>query len=195
MKKTGTVKNQRQKKAKKPANSKSKKSAKKTKTAGRPAYSPSSKHIETAYKGAKKGLNEQEIAKAIGISYSTFQRNIDEFRPAVKKARDESNDENCDKVENSLLKRAIGHEFVEEHEEQRVTLKGKTIYATKKKIKKYHPASDVAIMYYLGNRRPDKWQSINNQQSGRKDSVGEIQGWFRAMEEEYEELKARKSKR
>ena len=69
---------------------------------GRRKYIPSEEHLETAYKGAKKGLNEKEIAEAIGISLSSIKRNKDLFKPFIKKEHHESDDKNNEQVESAL---------------------------------------------------------------------------------------------
>lgn len=98
---------------------------------GRDAYQPSKEHIQCAYNGARKGLNGEEIAKAIGISYATFNRYKDNFREAIKKGKDEADDLNITKAENALM-RAI------DRKQPNATL----------------------TMFYLVNRSP-RWHSIN----------------------------------
>jgi len=148
---------------------------------GRTRYEVSEEHLETAYIGAKKGLNEREIAKAIGISYSTLRRNLEQFRVPIKKGRSESDDLNCEKVESSMLKKCLGYEVTEKSTDRRVSETGKVFISKKETVRHYQP-SDTMIMFYLVNRNPKRWQSINKQPEGGIDSKGMIQQWFESMD-------------
>ncbi len=129
---------------------------------GREPYIPSEQHIETAYQGALKGLTEVQIAESIGIGRSTFQRHKDAFRGAIKKARAESVDPNCDRVEDSLLKEATGYEFQETHIEQIKEKKTGKVTAEKIKIiTKWFRPNPLSMVFYLINKRSDLWQSIH----------------------------------
>jgi len=46
--------------------------------------------------------------------------------------------------------------------------------ATQRKTKRYIPPSDVAIFFYLVNRKGDFWSSINRAEMPREDDKGEI---------------------
>jgi len=155
---------------------------------GRTKYVPSEEHLHTAYVGAKKGLNYKEIAEAIGISDRTLRRNLDLFSPSIKKGRDESDDKNCEKVENALLKKATGFTFTEKTTEKRVDATGKAVIV-KKDVEKYYAPSDLAIFFYLVNRMPGRWQSINRPPLDDGDGAGEIQQWFREMRKQYDSIK------
>ncbi len=174
------------KKKSSPAVRSNKKKPTKKKPTGRPRYKPSKQHIETAYKGAKKGLNEEEIAKAIGISYACFQKYKKDFVGAIKKGHNESDDANVEKVENSLLRRANGYNLIETTTERKKMRGGKYKMFITKTVTKHLPPSETSMMFYLVNRKADRWQSINRPSSEREGSFGEIQKWFQAMEKEYE---------
>lgn len=155
--------------------------------AGKPAYIPSNEHLETAYSGAKKGLSYSEIARAIGISPKTLQRNLDQFGPKIKKGRDESFDKNCERVESSMLKRCLGYWVNEETKEKRIDGNGKATVIIKT-LKKHVIPSDVLIMFYLCNRNPEKWQSINKPAGDKDTNKGEIRKWYEEMEKEIGKL-------
>ena len=156
--------------------------------AGRKKYVPSDEHFETCRTGARKGLNYSEISKAIGISLKTFQRNIDLFRPHLKKGLSESDDKNCEQVESALLKRCLGYETTETHSEKRVNANGETLFMAKREVKRFHPPSDVAIFFFLCNRAGERWQSINKPVVDEEKSKGEIQGWFDMMRNQYNKM-------
>ena len=135
---------------------------------GRPAYIPSEEHFQCAYNGAKKGLNEEQIAKAIGIPYPTFRDHKHQFTSYIKKGRDEADDLNIVDVENSMLKSIKGFEYEEVHttekyvkivEEDGTEIKG-GVEVTVKTIKKLVPTSPVLAMFWAVNRS-DRWHSIN----------------------------------
>jgi len=156
----------------------------------RPKYSPSEEHLHTAYIGAKKGLSERDIAKAIGISYKTFQRNLGQFRPHVKKGRDESKDVDCKKIENTLVKRCVGYFVKEELTETRITGQNSKPTVIKRTTKKWVHPSDMLTIFVLCNRMPEKYRSINRPDVGNQDNaVGEIQAWFREIRKDYESIK------
>ena len=120
---------------------------------GRPKYTPSQEHLDTAYLGAKKGLNEKEIAEAIGISYRTLTRNKDKFSLYIKKGRDESDDKNIEKVVSALLKKCVGYEYIETHTESVSGCESKL-----KTITKHVQPCITSIIFFLCNRDPDNWK-------------------------------------
>lgn len=161
---------------------------KKKEKQGRPKYTPSEKHIETARIGAKKGLSEKEISKAIGISYACFQKYKKDFVGAIKKGHDESDDANCEKVENSLLKKALGYTYEEITKETRAGGEFGQTTIERAVIKHVQP-SDTAIFFYLVNRKPERWQSVNKIVVDSKNSFGDIKGWFDEMKKEHDKTK------
>src|SRR5690554_1984896 len=73
-------------------------------------------HVEPRLKEieawARDGLTEEQIAKNLGVAYSTFRKYKDEypaFSSALKKGKEVVDIE----VENALLKRALGYEYEE----------------------------------------------------------------------------------
>jgi len=161
------------------------KPAKKPKT-GRPGFEATQKHLDIVEDLASKGASHEKIAKALKISLSAFKRQIELFRPHIKKGRDNIDEAQVLEVEASLFKKARGWSSEEVtvedviHGGKKVKGKGK-----RKVVTKYHAPSDVAMMFYLVNRMPDRWQSINKEVKDRANSFGEIQSWFREMEKSF----------
>ena len=116
---------------------------------------------------ARDGLTDEQIAHNIGISCGRFyewEKKFNEFREAVKKGKAPVDLE----VENALLKRALGYEYVEtttEIEEIPTNRKdedGNIIFRQKKHVKKTtkQVLPDVtAQIYWLNNRRTDRWRN------------------------------------
>lgn len=152
---------------------------------GRPPYIPSEEHFQCAYNGARKGLNESEIAKAIGIPYSTFRDHKPQFAAYIKKGRDEADDLNLVDVENSMLKSIKGFEYEEVHTTEKyiedpdgniVEMKEVTV----KKVKKLIPASPVLAMFWAVNRS-DRWHSINIKEDKSSLSPDKLESSLTAM--------------
>ena len=142
----------------------------------RPAYKPSEEHLQTAYRGAKAGLSEKQIAKAIGIAYSTFQRHKEEFSVQLKRGLDELQaiDPYLENVEDALRKRALGYEYKEvrtktglfylKDDKGNPDLKKDPLELVKETITttKQLAPSVTAQIFYLVNRSDGRWRSINN---------------------------------
>lgn len=101
---------------------------------------------------ARDGSIERDIAKKLGVSESTFSGYKKEHEElletlTVNKAVADA------RVESALYKRAIGYEYTETSKE--VGPDGVKIKTTTKQV-----APDVtAQIYWLNNRRPDRWRN------------------------------------
>lgn len=97
---------------------------------------------------ARDGLTDEQIAKNLGINIATFYRykkDYCEFCESLKRGKEIVDYE----VENALLKRALGYEYDEVTYEN-----GKE---TKRVTKQVAPDTTAQI-FWLKNRRPDKWR-------------------------------------
>ena len=122
---------------------------------------------------AREGLTDLQIAGKMGVSSTTYYRWLNEYeqiREAIKKGKAPVDT----KVENALLKRALGYEYVEtvtdfelidtgtvdENGEPVMIRKIKNIRSTRKEV-----APDVgAAAFWLKNRRPDRWKEKREEQ-------------------------------
>lgn len=97
---------------------------------------------------ARDGLTDEQIAKNLGISKDSFykyKKQYSDFSDSLKKGKEIIDYE----VENALLKRALGYEYDEvtyEHGEE-----------TKRVTKQVAPDTTAQI-FWLKNRKPDKWR-------------------------------------
>lgn len=101
---------------------------------------------------ARDGLTDEQIAHNMGCAYSTLREWKDKY-PALSAALKRGKEVVDIEVENALLKRAMGYDYVEERVEISDSGKRKVIQTTK------HVAADTtAQIYWLKNRRPDRWR-------------------------------------
>lgn len=102
---------------------------------------------------ARNGLTDKQIAKNLGIAYSTFREYRDKhsaLSAALKKGKEVVDFE----VENALLKRALGYKYVEKTKE--LNNEGKMV-ATKEVTKEIAPDTTAQI-FWLKNRKPAEWR-------------------------------------
>lgn len=117
--------------------------------------------IEEVRKLAGLGMIMDEIAIFWGVHKRTVERwakRHPEFRRALKEGRLIADN----KVEKSLYERAIGFETTERHYEieyeQDQAGAVKAMKKLKKEIVKQIAGDTTAIIFFLKNRRPDKWR-------------------------------------
>lgn len=99
---------------------------------------------------ARDGLTDEQIAKNLDIVPSTlyeWKRQYSEISEALKKGKEVVDIE----VENALLKRALGYSY----EEKKVEVSEEGTKVTKT-IKEVVPDTTAQI-FWLKNRRPDRW--------------------------------------
>ena len=101
---------------------------------------------------ARDGLTDEQIAGNIGINTSTLYDWKNKF-PKISEALKKGKEVVDIQVENALLKRALGYEFQETRVEKSDKDGTKII-----QILKHIPADTTAQIFWLKNRRPDKWR-------------------------------------
>ena len=105
---------------------------------------------------AREGATLDKIANNIGISVSTLCEWKNK-RPEIDEAIKKGNAPVDMKVENSMLKRALGYEVEEEYTE--ITDDGHGNVKSYTRRTKKHILPDVtAQIFWLKNRRPDRWR-------------------------------------
>lgn len=117
--------------------------------------------LEYAKKFAREGLTDEEIASRLGIGTRTlydWKKKYPQFMQAIKENKDYFDS----KVEDALLKRALGYEC--EETEIIASRDGKN--SKVKKTKKAIPPDVTAIIFWLKNRQPDKWRNRIELQHG-----------------------------
>jgi len=107
---------------------------------------------------ARDGLTDEQIAKKCEVVPSTlyeWKKRHSEISEALKKGKEPVDIA----VENALLKRALGYDYVETTQElRRDTESGEMRLVVTKIVTKMVVPDTIAQFYWLKNRRPDKWQ-------------------------------------
>jgi transcriptional regulator with XRE-family HTH domain len=100
------------------------------------------------------GLTDEEIATELGISRKTlceWKKKHPEFAEALRGGKYLADAQ----VEDALFTRALGYEY--EETERRLNKRTGRLEATKITTKKVEP-STTAQIFWLKNRRPDRWR-------------------------------------
>ena len=98
------------------------------------------------------GDNEVSICKRLGVAVSTFENYKLEHKELIDALKNGKVDINF-KVENALLKKALGHKITE----IKTTLDDKGRETVTKTVKEVSP-DPVAAKYWLANKSKDKWR-------------------------------------
>ena len=127
---------------------------------------------------ARNGLTDEQIAHNIGINKTTLYDWIKKY-PDISNSLKKGKEVVDIEVENALLKKAIGY-----NAEVNKTFKIKEVYYDKKNrrcekeklvtaVDEVHiPADTIAQIFWLKNRRPDKWRDkVQEDNSNASDSV------------------------
>ena len=101
---------------------------------------------------ARDGLTDEQIAHNMGCAYSTLREWKDKY-PALSAALKRGKEVVDIEVENALLKRAMGYDYVEERVEVNGDGKRKVTQTTK-----HVPGDTTAQIFWLKNRRTDRWR-------------------------------------
>lgn len=107
---------------------------------------------------ARNGLTQEQIAKNVGCASTTlssWKSKSDKISEALKKGTEVVDLE----VENALLKRALGYKSQNKQTFINVNAKGQKsqrIIVTENEV----PPDTTAIVFWLKNRRPDKWRKM-----------------------------------
>jgi DNA-binding XRE family transcriptional regulator len=107
---------------------------------------------------ARDGLTDEQIAHNVGVSRSTlndWKKKYPDISDALKKGKEVVDLQ----VENALLKRALGYEYEEVIQESQWNEKtNKYELVVTKLVKKRQAPDTTAQIFWLKNRRPDKWR-------------------------------------
>lgn len=114
---------------------------------------------------ARDGLTDEQIAQNMGVGYSTLQTwksKYQDIQDTLKKGKEVVDFE----VENALLKRALGYEYVE----TKTKTEGGVVTEVTETIKQVVP--DVtAQIFWLKNRKPDVWRDKPEDNENKEESI------------------------
>lgn len=113
----------------------------------------------------RNGATDEEIAKRLGISIASFynfKNQFLEFLEALKETKEIVDAQ----VENALLKRALGYEYKEVTKEIDEDGNKKIKTVTKQVV-----PDTTAQIFWLKNRRPDKWRDKPAEDKEEQESV------------------------
>lgn len=126
---------------------------------------------------ARDGLTDEQIAHNCGINVATlydWKKRYPEISEALKRGKEVVDVE----VENALLKRAKGYEYLEEkveiEEDHRGKIKSRKVVQVMKQV-----APDVgAAAFWLKNRRPDVWR---DRPADSDDNSGQLENLLKGL--------------
>ena len=119
---------------------------------------------EQAEKLCRLGATDIQLADFFNVTEKTLNNWKHDHPSFLQSLKSKSFSD--DLVEQSLYKRAVGYYVEEETEEVDAQGGIKT-----KKVKK-HVADTTAMIYWLNNRKPDKWRAKPKEEGGNNDLVG-----------------------
>lgn len=122
-------------------------------------------NLERIEKWTKEGATAKDIAAKLKIAYSTLRKYIDlgqdgdERYTALSDAFARGCEVSDDAIETALFNRAKGIEY-EEQTFERVLNKQTGLYeeVCTKRVTKFIPPDPTSAMFWLTNRRPDRWK-------------------------------------
>lgn len=120
---------------------------------------------------ASDGLTFEEIAEQMGIQRTTINRWKGQSQ-ALREALAHNRDSMDRKVENALVKNALGYTY----EETKTVVEVHPDGTKTQKIEKFQRVAkpdSIAMLFYLKNRKPDVWR--DNQQLDIRATVGLVQ--------------------
>ncbi|MDR3983340.1 MAG: transposase [Dysosmobacter sp.] len=131
-------------------------------------------NLKKISKWAAAGATAKEIAGKLRISYSTLRRYLDqgsegdEQYAALWDAFTQACGEADDQVEAALYKRACGYRFEEVTIEDKLDRDG-IVHTLTKKVTRDIPPDPTSAMFWLTNRRRDRWKYRPDDASGGED--------------------------
>lgn len=112
---------------------------------------------------AKAGATAKDIAAKLRIAYSTLRKYIDLGQDGDERytALSEAFTQACivadEQIETALFKRACGYQYEELTTEEKLDRNG-TPHLLAKKVIRDVPPDPTSAMFWLTNRRPDRWK-------------------------------------
>lgn len=139
------------------------------------------------------GLTDIQVAKNMGISKTTFYDWMNKY-PAISDAVKKGKQPVDFEVENALLKRALGYEIEETNTFITINSKGEKVQKVNKTKKHIAPDATAAI-FWLKNRRPDKWRKTNPAYEGKAEiEISKLRAEIKKLEAETARIESQSDK-
>ena len=125
-------------------------------------YKPSKTDFDFVEQALNKQATTKSICSSLGISNNTYQLHFASLETNIKKSISQNK---LKLVQDSLFRRSQGYDVPIETTKHREVFDntGKIVTLTETTTTTKHiQASDTAIIFYLCNRDPENWHSINN---------------------------------
>lgn len=111
---------------------------------------------------AYEGYSHTDMAKKLEVGYTTlwtWRRKHPELHAAITEGKDDRRRDNAVKVEDALLKRALGYDYEQTDVTEFLNSDG-VCQSTASKVTTKHVVGDVSAMkFYLQNRAPEEWNN------------------------------------
>ncbi len=125
---------------------------------GKYEYWLTSEGIRQLEQWASLGLSKFEIAEKMGVGVKTLEKYKQQYKE-IGEALDKGKSSADDKVENALLKRALGYEYTEVYHERVLNKEtGEYEFVLTKEVTKDVKPDISAQLFWLKNRRPEQWR-------------------------------------
>lgn len=131
--------------------------AKKHKT--KPGFQLSTAQLDAIYKLSLGHATEKEIAEQIKVPYETLRKHKELYKKVLDRGRADGEVIDIKEVENALFKASKGWEFTETHTTVKKDGDGNILSAEIKKVKKVFPPNPAMTIFYLCNRKKQRWQN------------------------------------
>ena len=139
------------------------------------------------------GLTDIQVAKNMGISKTTLYDWMNKY-PAISDAVKKGKQPVDFEVENALLKRALGYEIEETNTFITMNSKGEKVQKVNKTKKHIAPDATAAI-FWLKNRRPDKWRKTNPAYEGKAEiEISKLRAEIKKLEAETARIESQSDK-
>jgi hypothetical protein len=131
-----------------------------------PKYNPAIHPRQAFTACSKMGAADKDLAELFGVSLSTLEkwtRTHGALKRAIKDGRDHYDSEVIEKY--GLRRKALGYDW-EEVTKERVPIKGEDGLTLRyelvetKRVTKHLPPDTTACIFWLKNRRPDRWADV-----------------------------------
>lgn len=136
-------------------------------------------NLERIEQWAKDGATAKDIAAKLKIAYSTLRKYIDlgQDGDGRYEALSEAFARGCavsdNEIETALFKRARGYQYTEETTEEKLDKHGCVVKLHKSVVRDV-PPDPTSAMFWLTNRRPDRWKYKPEPAAGGEDESGGV---------------------